>query len=503
MPAKRRAGALTRGRTTAMARVLRPPSGMRAAAVVAGAFLILAASLAREPQPARAAAPLIVAFTDSAFSSPDAETRQLWLGRARQANAGMIRGGLGWGGVAPAVRPAGFKPENPGDPAYRWEGVDRMVRSVAASGMQIFLTVGGAPPWATRAAGRPKGIRPGAWRPSAKEFRRFAVAVGRRYNGSYPDPERPGRKLPRVKYFEVWNEPNLDIYLAPQWEGRRATGAILYRGLLNAFYAGVKRANPRARVVAGATAPYGDEPGGNRIRPVVFLKRLLCMRAPARPVKPCRQKPRFDIYSHHGINVSGPARSALDLRDAATPDLGRIRSVLRRARRQGLLHSRGALPALWNTEMWWDSNPPDPDGVPLRRHARWLQQALWLTWRDGGRVATYFQLRDGAPVPDYPSTLQSGLYFADGRAKPALRAMTFPFVGHRRADGRIGVWGIAPRGGKVRIERRIGGRWRVVRRLRARGAPQTFTATLAVRGRATLRAVGRGGHRSLAWRQRN
>lgn len=459
---------------------------------------------------AEAARPLTVAMSDYLFASEDEEVQALWLDRARRANIRMIRGGVSWSGIAPQSRPAGFRADDPDDPAYRWQALDRLVRGVSAHGLSLYLTVAGAPTWATR-SGRPADIRSNAWRPIASEFRQFARAIGRRYSGSHPDPLRPGQALPRVQYFEVWNEPNLDIYLAPQWQGRKPTAVTLYRGLLNAFYSGVKSTNPKAKVVAGATAPYGDEPGGNRIRPVVFLKRLLCMRAPGKRPRPCSQKPRFDIYSHHSINVGVPTRSALDLRDASTPDLGRIASVLRQAKRQRLVAPRGPKP-LWNTEMWWDSSPPDPKGVPLRRHARWLQQALWLTWRDGGRVATYFQFRDGAPVPDYASSLQSGLYFLDGRPKPALRAFTFPFVGHRRGDGRIGVWGIAPRRGTVRVERRVGGKWRVVRRLKVRGAPQTFTATLPLRGRAVLRAVrvgpsaagaaSRGRDVSLAWHQR-
>lgn len=482
---------------------MRPATGARAraaAALACALTLICGIGLTLGVPAAPAAPPLTVAMTDGLFASSDEETRDLWLGRARKANVGMIRAGANWGGIAPLVRPAGFRAGDPDDPAYRWEALDRVVRSVAAHDMSLYLTVSGVPTWAT-GAGRPRGIPPNAWRPNTTEFRRFAVALGRRYNGRHPDPSRPGRKLPMVRYFEVWNEPNLDIYLAPQWQGRKAIGAVLYRGLLNAFYAGVKSASPRAMVIAGATAPYGDEPGGDRIRPVVFLRRLLCLRAPGKPVKPCRQRPHFDIYSHHSINVGVPTRSALDLRDASTPDLGRIARVLRRAERQRLVFPGGRKP-LWNTEMWWDSSPPDPHGVPLRRHARWLQQALWLTWRDGGRVATYFQLRDGPPVPDYASSLQSGLYFLDGRPKPALRAMSFPFVAHRRGDGRLGVWGIAPRAGTVRIERRLGRRWHVQRRLRVRGAPHTFTTTLPIRGKAILRAVRSRGSTSLPWRQR-
>ena len=50
----------------------------------------------------------------------------------------------------------------------------------------------------------------------------------------------PGAFLPRVRYWQPWNEPNLSYYLAPQWTraGGRwvAASPVIYRGLLNAVY---------------------------------------------------------------------------------------------------------------------------------------------------------------------------------------------------------------------------------------------------------------------------
>ena len=107
---------------------------------------------------------------------------------------------------------------------------------------------------------------------------------------------------------------------------------------------------------------------------------------------------------------------------------------------------------LWATEFWWDSNPPDPDGVPQQTQARWLEQALYLFWKQGVKRAVWFQIRDAPPVPDYASTYQTGLFLLDGTPKPAYQAYRFPFVGDRLDRRRIRVWGMAPGPGKVRVQ---------------------------------------------------
>jgi hypothetical protein len=59
------------------------------------------------------------------------------------------------------------------------------------------------------------------------------------------------------------------------------------------------------------------------------------------------------------------------------------------------------------------------------------------------------------------------------------------------------VWGRAPAAGSVRIERRTAGGWRLVRTVRP-GGDRVFSATVALRGSHTLRAVQQG-QSSLAW----
>ena len=55
----------------------------------------------------------------------------------------------------------------------------------------------------------------GICRPSVAELTDFVTAAAQRYGGGY-------QGLPRVRYWMLWNEPNLDNYLRPQFEGTQA-----------------------------------------------------------------------------------------------------------------------------------------------------------------------------------------------------------------------------------------------------------------------------------------
>jgi hypothetical protein len=100
-------------------------------------------------------------------------------------------------------------------------------------------------------------------------------------------------------------------------------------------------------------------------------------------------------------------------------------------------------------------------------------------------------------VPSYDSTVQSGVYLADGTPKPALQAFRFPLVGER-ADGRtLRVWGRSPVAGTVRIERRAGAAWKLVRTVRAK-RHGTFLVRIKARRKTSVRARI-AGQASLAW----
>jgi hypothetical protein len=456
--------------------------------LLAGALFALAM-----PTGAQAARPLAIGFLDGVFSA-DAPERSPWLTRAADSGSDILRIDVGW--VA-ASKPA--DPRDPADPAYSFARADASIVDATSRGLRVLASFTGAPAWA-EGPGRPASADPGSWKPDPAALEGYGAALARRYDGTFPDPARPGRTLPRVDAFQPWNEPNLDKYLAPQWSGGKTFAPAHYRRMLSAFYRGAKSVRASALVVSGGTAPFGDPvSNGHRIMPARFVREMLCLRqSKGRLLRAasCPSPARFDVLAHHPYSVGAPTRTALNPDDVSIPDIGKLTRLLRAAERTG-----GALPRkrhrMWVTEVSYDSSPPDPQGVPVARHARFLEQAFYLLWKQGVDTITWFQIRDQLPQPSYAASSQSGVYFADGRPKPARQAFRFPLVAERASRASLRVWGRAPVAGVVRIERRAGSAWRLVRTVRA-ARHGTFLVRIATSHRMSVRARA-GAETSLAW----
>ena len=445
------------------------------------------------PAAAGATRPLELGFFDPAFTGPHAAT---WLHRSVKAGADWVRINIGWVAPNTPTRPEGFDARNPADPNYDFTTADREVRLATALGLKVLVSFTGAPQWA-EGPGMPPDVVPGTWEPDPPALEDYGAALADRYSGRFPDPAHAGQKLPRVAAFQVWNEPNLPLYLNPQWSGSQPESPLIYRAMLNSFYAGVKSVDPGAVVVSAGTAPFGDPPGVNRMWPVMFWRALLCRQADGASLRTgsCPDPAHFDVMAHDPYSVGAPTLHAYWPDEASIPDLGKLTRVLRAAERAGtaLPHTRHPL---WVTEVSYNSAPPNPDGVPIEKHARWLEQTLEELSQEGAQVVFWTQIGDQAPIPSYALTAQSGVYYEDGRPKPALTAYRFPFVAWRAGSG-LFVWGRSPAAGRLEIQRRVGRRWGTVATMVA-SAQATFRLQIAVRAPASLR--GRiGDQTSLAW----
>jgi hypothetical protein len=444
---------------------------------------------------------LLLGVTEQSLQSPNRALREKWMNKSERARANLVELTFAWSAVAPAVRPPGFDPGDPGDPAYNWGGLDGGVRSAVSRGLEPLLFFELAPTWA-EGPNRP-GVRevpPGTWLPQPDQLGLFARALARRYSGKFVDPADPeAGPLPHVRYFEIWGEPNLSVHLNPLWDGKRMVAPVHYRKMLNAAYEQIHAVNSGAKVLVGGTSPYGDARPGGRIPPVWFWRTLLCLKgAGLRPVA-CPDPAHFDIAAHNPINVGGPGRSALSELDVSTPNIRRVTKIVRKA-----VQTRRALPAkpkpFWATEIWWDSSPPDPNGVPARLHARFVTKAIFSLWKQGASAVIWWYIRDQSHATGFNGTQQSGLFFRDGRAKPAYRAFRFPFIVGRDSAGGLFVWGKAPQPGGLVIEKQSGGGWTPIARASA-GANQIFEGRLASQGRVKVRAR-QGGEVSLPWQAR-
>lgn len=364
---------------------------------------------------AKAAPAFTTGYLDGRFADADGAV----FDDAEASGAGAVRIPIGWGGIAPR-RPR--DPANPDDPRYNWAGVDAAVAAARQRGLEVLLSVDGVPRWA-QGKHRPKRYADVTYEPDAKATGAFATAVARHFRG-------------QARYLQLLNEPNLFLYLAPQWRKGRPFAPVRYRQILNAAYPGVHAAG--MKLVTAGTAPYGD-PGrrGLRIRPRTFWRIVF-----NRPVY-------FDVLAHHPYAIDGPRRPAYSSNDIAVPDMYRLVSLVRSAVRRGTALPRRRKP-VWVTEIGWDSRPPDPQGIPMKRFTKWVADSLFVLWKQRVDHVFWFLVRDQPPNPSFAATRQSGIYFANGRPKPALRAFRFPFSCERRGSG-TRFWMFAPQAGAVRL----------------------------------------------------
>jgi hypothetical protein len=473
-------------------------------AVLISAVLLVAAS----PAGARPSF-LARGFADSAFfAAPDGDRA---LANARSAGASFVRLGVTWRAVAPSGRrkPMGFKARDPADPHYSWSETDRAVRAAAAAGLEPLFNIAYAPDWA-EGSGRPRRrtsfTRPGVWRPQPRELAAFVTAASRRYGGSFADPQQPGRRLPRVRSWQIWNEPNLWPFLQPQWKLRRGrwirAGAAHYRKMLNASYRALKRVDRSNRVIVGGLAPFGDlkpSRNGGRVAPASFLRGVLCLRGRLSLHRACRRaSANFDVYAFHPYSLGGPRRSALNPDDTTIPDARKLTRVVRAGLRLGTARPRRPK-ELWVTEMGWDTRPPNPHGLRPHTQARYLNDSLFVLWRSGVSRVTNLLMRDSGGKRARrlidPQRRQSGVFFrgrtvALDRRKPSFFAMRFPFVVSPLGGGMGRVWGVPPcplLSCTVVIERRTQGGWTPLSRVLAQ-RDRVFLRTVRVNRRAVLRA---------------
>src|SRR5207253_2163622 len=222
----------------------------------------------------------------------------------------------------------------------------------------------------------------------------------------------------------------------PQW----------YRDMLNAFASSVHSVHTDNLVIAGGLAPFTSFAGKQHlwgVAPLEFMRLMLCMSKRLKPT--CSNHSSFDIWSHNPYTSGGPTHHALLPDDVSIGDLPQMRRLLLAAIRSHHVATSKHV-QFWVTEFGWDSSPPDPQGVPLRLHARWVAEALYRLWEAGVSMVAWYKLRD---EPFKSSLVQSGLYFrglnvVGDRPKPALEAFRFPLVAFRQNQYRAFTWGRTP-----------------------------------------------------------
>jgi hypothetical protein len=318
----------------------------------------------------------------------------------RALHAQVIRLNLHW---ATVTRRRPINALDPNDAAYDWSLYDRAVQSASRYGVQILLSIIDTPGWANGGAG--KNHAPS----NMNDLRSFALAAATRYSGTWIGSD--GRRLPAVRLWAAWNEPNNPVFLQPQYRYVRGKwviqSAIDYARICDAVYAGVHAARVSAdRVACGLTAPRGNNnPGEPRasVAPLTFLKA-----AHAAGLK------HFDAWAHHPYYVSPSETPSSKPNSPTAITLGNIQTLIDQVTRY-----YGRKP-IWITEYGYQTNPPDAFfGVSWTKQANYLTQAFAIARRNPRiQLMLWFLLHDEPNLAGW----QSGLETTTGKKKPAYSA---------------------------------------------------------------------------------
>jgi aryl-phospho-beta-D-glucosidase BglC (GH1 family) len=310
--------------------------------------------------------------------------------RAQQLNSSVVRTTVYWSKAAPK-RPANAK--NPFDRAYNFSDLDEFVRNAATRGIAVMLTIWGTPKWAN--GGKSTNVAP----TRMTDLTSFARAVANRYDGKHAG-------LPAVQFFGVWNEPNLGLFLSPQYDKKgNPVSPFIYARLYRAAYAGIKAGNPLAQVAIGETSPRG------RLTPLGAsgTQETLAPQTFARLLATARPKVRFDAWSHHPYSTlgTGPTQK-VRYPNANLPQLPSFEDHLNQ------WFGRKTTP-IWITEYAFQTKPAEPRGVTPAQQAAYLKTAVTMASRmPYVKMFIWFILRD-----DPTAGWQSGVLYRNSSDKPA------------------------------------------------------------------------------------
>lgn len=178
-----------------------------------------------------------------------------------ELKVGFLRTDLSWD----AIQPDSID-------AYTWEKFDEVVDLANAHGVQMLPILHRSPDWARLPDTERNEL------PDLDAFREFAKVAAARYQPK------------GIFYWEVWNEPNISMFLSP-------SDPIAYAGLLNAGYEGVKAGNPLAFVISAGLAAAPDTEPGRHISAVDFARTLY------------QHEPRLDAFGFHPYGWPEPPTS--------------------------------------------------------------------------------------------------------------------------------------------------------------------------------------------------
>lgn len=314
--------------------------------------------------------------------------------RLERALSIMADAGIGWVRVNWA-----WKDLQPDDGPFDFAHLDDVARIAAEHHIQLLPILTAVPAWSSTAPEQLKAER-GSLSP-VDRYRPAKIADWLNYVRTaiqHYDSLYDSLRVPRIKYWEVWNEPNIPDFWPP------SPDAAEYLAMLRATYQAIKAVNPEAQVVLGGLANGGLNSDGSS-----YLKNLYDLGGGS----------FFDVVS---IHVYSHPRYGV----------GPVEKSVNAVRAEMDAHGDKNKP-LWLTEIGW-SDAPDAWGAPTvdQNEVASFLKAVYASPMPADVIFWYNFRNIFANSPDAEHNF--GLVNADFSAKPAFTAFKALAVPCARQD---------------------------------------------------------------------
>lgn len=277
------------------------------------------------------------------------------LEAARDLGARFIRMQMPWADVE-IERKSDFADHKNGKSA--WEKYDFIMSEMARLGLEPIVRLDSPPDWARAQARQTpefkarKAANGNATGPpdDYADYADFVSAVVGRYRG-------------QVRFFQIWNEPNL----LDEWNGQTPAPADFVR-LLRGGYSAAKAANPDAVILFPSLSPTDGLDKAAPISELDYLDQVYAAGGAA----------YFDIMSAQAYGLGQPPDEHRYIRRGKSwdrpidtrVDVSRIVLVREVMERNG-----DGRKAIWISEFGYNSAPLQPDGVDVQAWA--VTRLLW------------------------------------------------------------------------------------------------------------------------------
>jgi hypothetical protein len=281
-------------------------------------------------------------------------------------------------------------------------------------------------------------------------------ALATRYSGKYKDENQGGGTLPKVQRFSIWNEPDEKGWLQPNSTG---VNAGIYRGLVTAGMAGLKKAKFRGPILLGETAPLHNS--------LLFWANLLCIDINGNVLKGSAAKKanctsgkklkRFAVtgIAHHPYDRGGtPPFKKPAKYDVNLVGLPKLEALLDKAGKLGILKKN--IP-IYFTEFGVSTKPEEKKfGVSYTQQAEAINHVEYVGYTDK-RVKSYaqYELNNDANIDFFQTGLRTLFPGTLTNKEPTVDAYRMPLYAFGSAS-KATVWGGVRPKGKQKVDIQVG-----------------------------------------------